>query len=448
MTGSLLPVLRSGTCIACGACTLADPGLKLALNEKRLMYEPENESTAAAASVCPAVEVDFDMLQSRQFPGQAVTPIGVVDGIWLAQSVDEKRNLSASSGGMIRELILQCFESGSCDAAIALTEIEALQFEPSEITSAEEVDRLPGSIYHNVPLDRALQILRERPGRFVLVGIPCQLEGVFKYIFTMEPELKDRIVLTIGLICGWNYSHHSLRAISDYKGLDYDDIRSISYRGGGAVGKLQIATSQRSVAISRRIDFSYQVAFDRSFNIPRCHLCVNHCNLLADIVVGDAWLPETVYTRTGVSLVICRKIHTSKLLQTLAEKNRIRIAEGSETDVIESQSHNVVFGDFAYSYAEYLTSIGEHVPVIRSALKQHALPVDRKTIARFHDEVLRKRELQEARRYRTLWWRKAVFESGSLFMKYWRWFVGRFLRSRPGLTQNKRTLTGRLTGFR
>ena len=54
-------------------------------------------------------------------------------------------------------------------------------------------------------------------------------------------------------------------------------------------------------AVSRRVDFGYQVAFDRLFNTPRCHLCVNHSNFLADIVVGDAWLPSTVFTKTGVS---------------------------------------------------------------------------------------------------------------------------------------------------
>ena len=89
-------------------------------------------------------------------------------------------------------------------------------------------------------------------------------------------------------------------------GVDFDEITDISYRGGGPVGKLRIDTGEGKVAVSRRVDFGYQVAFDRHFNTPRCHLCINHRNFLADIVVGDAWLPSTVMTKTGISLLISR----------------------------------------------------------------------------------------------------------------------------------------------
>ena len=185
--------------------------------------------------------------------------------------------------------------------------MEGLDFQPRLITDPADIDQMPGSIYHNLAQPRALELLAENDGRYVLVAIPCQLEGIYSYIHTQRPELADRIAFTVGLLCGWQYSHHSIRAICEYKGIDPDAIVDISYRGGGPVGKLRIVTADGKVTTtSRRVDIGYQVAFDRHFNTPRCHLCINHSNFLADIVVGDAWLPSTLTTKTGISLVICR----------------------------------------------------------------------------------------------------------------------------------------------
>ena len=75
----------------------------------------------------------------------------------------------------------------------------------------EEVDELPGSIYHNLPKDGVLRLLKELEGRFVLVGIPCEFEGIYQYIFEVEPALREKIHSTIGLLCGWQYSYHAIK---------------------------------------------------------------------------------------------------------------------------------------------------------------------------------------------------------------------------------------------
>ena len=72
------PVLESGMCIACGACAAADSRLKLELDPTTLMYQPDGPGGQAAASVCPAIKVDFEALQERLFPGAPVGEHGVV----------------------------------------------------------------------------------------------------------------------------------------------------------------------------------------------------------------------------------------------------------------------------------------------------------------------------------------------------------------------------------
>ncbi|HZD00386.1 MAG TPA: Coenzyme F420 hydrogenase/dehydrogenase, beta subunit C-terminal domain [Actinomycetes bacterium] len=447
-TEDLQGVIDASMCIGCGACAFVDPTLKLELDPKKLIYQPSHASNADAASVCPAVQVDFPGLQDRIFPGAEQTSYGVVHSVLLAQSTNYERNLAASSGGLVKELLLHYLGRDDVDGALALGHMGGIDFQTRLVTSPDEVDRLPGSIYHNLQQSRMLELLHELDGRYVVVAIPCQLEGIYNYIYQRAPELADKIHTTIGLLCGWQYSHHALRAIAEFKGIDYEQVTDLSFRGEGPVGRLRMWTGDTVHAVGRRVDFDYQVAFDRSFNTPRCHTCINHSNFLADIVVGDAWLPSTVATRTGVSLLICRKPGTDEAVRALARDGSIKVTDVTTAEIMESQKRRVVFGDFAYAYSAYLDEIGVHHPDMVGPNRSEAQLAPRSDVARFHRELNRKLELQWARRYRFLRVRKATVELPRHVRKYLDWFFVRILRVKSLTGQRKEVSRAQLCDFR
>lgn len=446
---SLQGVIDNDMCIGCGACTFADPTVSVTLHPTKLIYEPNSPGNQTAAAVCPAVQVDFAGLHERVFPGLAVGEYGVVDSVLLAQSTNEGRNMNASSGGLIKELLLHLLSRPDVDGIIALGHVEGLDFEAKLITEAEGIDELPGSIYHNLSQPKAIELLRENEGRFVLVAIPCQLEGIYQYIFECEPHLADRIHTTVGLLCGWQYGHHAIKAICEYLGADYDQIVDIAYRGGGPVGKLRIRTRDgREVSASRRVDFGYQVAFDRHFNTPRCHTCINHSNFLADIVVGDAWLPSTVFTKSGISLLICRKPATRTAVDELIAAGRVVASEVTTEEIRESQTDRVIFGDFAYAYADYLDELGLHHPDMVGPNRERATLAPRREVEHFHKELVRKLELQRAGRYRFLKWRKATYELPRFLNRYWTWFTVRILKIKSLKGERQEVPKEKLSVFR
>jgi coenzyme F420-reducing hydrogenase beta subunit len=447
-TEDLQGVIDAGMCIGCGVCKFADPTLTLELDPRRLIYQPSHASNRSAAAVCPAVQVDFGDLQSRIFPGAEQTAFGVVHSVLLAQSTDHQRNLRASSGGLVKELLRHYLSREDVDGALALGHVHGLDFQTRLVTEAAEVDSLPGSIYHNLDQSRMIELLHELEGRFVVVAIPCQLEGIYNYIHRSAPELLAKIHTTIGLLCGWQYSHHALRAIAEFKGIDYEKIDGVSYRGEGPVGRLRLWQGDESVQVGRRVDFDYQVAFDRSFNTPRCHLCINHSNYLADIVVGDAWLPSTVTTRTGVSLLICRKPGTDEALREMVRSGSIVATDVSTAEILESQRRPVVFGDFAYAYADYLDEVGVHHPRMVGPNRRAAHLVPRKKVAAFHQELLRKLALQSARRYRRLRVRKATVELPRHLMRYLEWFFVRVLKFKSLAGRRREVPKSHLREFR
>ncbi|MEM7129637.1 MAG: Coenzyme F420 hydrogenase/dehydrogenase, beta subunit C-terminal domain [Chloroflexota bacterium] len=425
----LSQVIQNHHCIACGACSAVDETVELHLNSTKMIYEPSGPGNTMAAKVCPSIQVDFEMLQQKIFPDESRTPIGVVKTIKLAQSTNRQRNMNASSGGLIKELLVEYLSRDEVDGAIVLAHSNGLTYEPTLITELEEIDRLPGSIYHNVSFAKALTLLKENHGRYVLVAIPCQLEGIYNYIFHAEPDLINRIYVTIGLICGWMYSQHSLKAVSEFKKLDFPNIQDVSYRGGGPVGPLRISFPEEECVINRRRDFDYMVAFDRSFNIPRCHLCINHINFLADIVVGDAWLASTSKTKSGVSIVVCRTDETTNTLAMLEETGRILCADASEAEIVESQGRRFTYGDFAYAYANYLDENSLFYPKMIGPNRSEARLSPAREVAAFHKENSYKVQLQHDEHYQWLWWRKVLIDIKKYAVRGLSKYLNRFLFS-------------------
>ena len=442
-------VISSGMCIGCGACEMADGSVRVSLNPRSLIYEPQGAGSQAAADVCPAVAVDYAGLQEYLFPGATAGPYGVVRSVHLAQSTDLDRNMKASSGGLIKEVLRSLLSSGDIDGVIALDHVEGIEFAARLVTDPDDVDNLPGSIYHNLSQAPALRLLRDTPGRLAVVAIPCQLEGLYSWVRRYAPELRERITVTIGLLCGWQYSHHSINAMGEYLGYDPADITDISYRGGGPVGKLTVRTEGgKEYSASRRVDFGYQVAFDRHFNTTRCHVCVNHGNFLADLVVGDAWLPSTVFTKTGISLVVCRTALAEQVLARIVESGACIATEVSDEEIRESQTDRVVFGEFAYAYAEHLRRLGGHVPELHGPNEGHGALKPRRQVARFHRELVRKQALMAARRYRYMKLRKATLELRGYVMRYVRWFLVRILRVKSLSGKRREIPRERLSRFR
>ena len=442
-------VISSGMCIGCGACEMADSSVKVTLHPTRKIYQPETPGGPEAAAVCPAVKVDYEGLQSWLFSGSEPGPYGVVHSVHLSQSTNTDRNMAASSGGLIKEVLRSLLRSGEIDGVIALDHVDGISFAARLVTHEDDVDTLPGSIYHNLVQTSALELLRDTPGRLAMVAIPCQLEGMWQWVQRHAPELREKVVLTIGLLCGWQYSHHSIDAMGQYLGYDPAEIADISYRGGGPVGKLTVTTNDgQTYTASRRVDFGYQVAFDRHFNTNRCHVCINHSNFLADLVVGDAWLPSTVFTKTGISLVICRTQEARRIHDQLVTDGRCVSIEVGTEEIRESQTDRVVFGEFAYAYADHLRSIGMHTPELHGPNESFGERKPRRQVASFHRELVRKQALMASGRYRYLKWRKATRELKGYLGRYLRWFLVRILRIKSISGARKEIPRERFSGFR
>jgi hypothetical protein len=164
---------------------------------------------------------------------------------------------------------------------------------------------------------------------------------------------------------------------------------------------------------------------------------VNHGNFLADLVVGDAWLPSTVTTKTGISLLIARTREVDVTLKKMKDEGVIRLVPARKEDVVESQSRRVIYGDFSYAYADYVKSLGLFAPTLTGPNKAKTKPVSQSYLQKFHKGMTRKLQLQREGKYWTLFIRKYTRESGEFMMKYIKWFLVRVVKIKSLLGKRK-----------
>ena len=79
------------------------------------------------------------------------------------------------------------------------------------------------SKYAISPTNSVYSELIKVPGRYALVGLPCQIHGYVKAA-ELDERLKERVVLTIGLYCHAAIEHEAFEVIWEALGDKTDDF--------------------------------------------------------------------------------------------------------------------------------------------------------------------------------------------------------------------------------
>jgi coenzyme F420-reducing hydrogenase beta subunit len=406
----LRDVLENDLCIACGACVYACPASVITptYHEERGAYEVTITDTnpcagcpAPCVQVCPSIEVNFAALASAETEGTTCTREGPIRETWLGYSPAFQHNGVSSSGGIIRALIHDSLERGR--PVVCLCK-DGDGYAPTLLHQPEELDRVPGSIYHAVSFVKIVEVLREASEAVLLISTPCQLEGLYKYIQVTEPTLREKIALVVGLICGWMYTNHALHAFASYKQLG-EPVINAQYRGEDKVGRLKLFTEQAKHSYDRRAFdnksdyYDFRASFSSMANRLRCRLCENHLNVLADIAVGDAWLKR--HPEEKLSIIVVRTRTGSDLMNHLQDAGKVQLTIAEATDLSESQSNNLVFGYEARQLNHKLSRKGVATPTFTFAGQDPPPPRAGRLLHVLYDLEFHLRKVLRSGRYQT-----------------------------------------------
>ncbi len=336
-------VVDDGLCMQCGTCAAVCPAGAIALRwELRSGYNVVIDDglctdCGACLEACPGPGLDFgpgawwrernDQAPSRDFLG----PWRELRFGWAA---DPDVRHAGASGGVATALLTALLEEDRADAVLAVDVDRENPLAAVGVVcrSAAEVAACRGSKYNVVAVNTLLRLALHEPGRYVLVGLPCHIQGL-RLAQRRSHRLRERVVLSLGIFCGLTCEPRATEVAALQAGLDPADLASVSYRGPGWPGRMQLATRDGRV---RRRD--YPDYFDRHLAAlvpPRCRVCPDALAELADISVGDTWL-ERYQGCDGVSDLIARTPAGERVLAALA--GHLHLVEAEPDEMVASQS--------------------------------------------------------------------------------------------------------------
>src|SRR3546814_304074 len=155
-----------------------------------------------------------------------------------------------------------------------------------------------------------LREIREVPGRYAVVGIPCFIKAVY-LACDADPLLRARIVFTLGLVCGHMKSRHMVASFALQMGLRPASVRQIDYRVKDAARPANWyrarladhAGEQRMQDWWHLVDGDWGAGF---FQNRACDFCDDVVAETADIAFGDAWVEPYSSDGRGTNVVVVR----------------------------------------------------------------------------------------------------------------------------------------------
>ena len=376
--GNIARIVEEGLCHGCGTCAGVCPNAALKMEVIDGLWIPKIlldkcTSCGICGRVCPGYEVDFESLTVKAFgkqPGKWST--GECLNCHVGYSTDQNLRYNSASGGLASQILIYALEQGLIDGALVtrMNKVNPLESEAFIARSRQEIVAASKSKYCPVAANYALKDILHEKGKFAVVGLPCHIHGVRK-AEQLYPELKKKIILHIGLMCSHMVSFKGTEFVVRKLNMDKSRIQEITYRGAGWPGAMTVKSAERSVSIPLVGNWrSYWPVFSSFLFTPmRCTMCPDQLAELADISLGDAWLPEFRGDKIGRSLLITRTQFAERLLNSLQLDGKVALSPVSLEKVKRSQAVNLRFKkDDFFTRSAMLKAASQQTPVFVPAV--------------------------------------------------------------------------------
>ncbi|WP_299486454.1 Coenzyme F420 hydrogenase/dehydrogenase, beta subunit C-terminal domain [Acaryochloris sp. IP29b_bin.137] len=358
-------VVEGGYCIGCGVCAalphspltmqLDDYGRYQATLPPQGTLSPQeeyqSEQTVPYLSTCPFAEgsANEDELARDAFGDRCTyhDQIGYYLETYAGYVAEGDFRGQGSSGGMGTWILAELFRQNQIDYVVHVQQ----QSEPGDplfkfqvSSNLDEIRHGAKSRYYPVELSEVLQQIREQPGRYAIVGVPCFIKAI-RLLAKVDPVICDRITFCIGLVCGHLKSTRFADMFAWQCGIPPGQLQSINFRkklpGRNAnrygVEVVGMSNGQQVTVTKPNNEFFGFLWGHGFFKYQACDFCDDVLAETADMTVGDAWLPQYVEDSQGTNVLVVRHPLLHQLLQKGQETGRLQLDLITAQQVAQSQ---------------------------------------------------------------------------------------------------------------
>jgi coenzyme F420 hydrogenase subunit beta len=323
-------VVERDLCIGCGLCAALCPQDVLTMQWNRygeynpVAVSPCTTECGLCLKVCPFADSgeNEDIIAELLYGAAPGIQHRSETGYYLASYVgySEKHRPASASGGMATWLLEVLLAEGVVDHVICVAptgDPERL-FTFQVFDTPEDVRTGAGSAYYPVELSAVIRQVIEVPGRYAVTGLPCFLKAI-RLAQQRNKKLRERVVVTVGLVCGQLKSRHFTDYIATLAGVQ-GEVMGVHYRGKSPDRPASNFYFSFTAADGeeRKIFWNEGIAeawTNRWFTPAACSYCDDVFAECADVTCMDAWLPEYSRDSRGTSLVLVRSPAVREVLE-------------------------------------------------------------------------------------------------------------------------------------
>ncbi|MDI9738111.1 Coenzyme F420 hydrogenase/dehydrogenase, beta subunit C-terminal domain [Stutzerimonas stutzeri] len=393
----LTEVVENDLCVGCGACVQACPSKALGINWSDYGFlvatttDNACDGVGACIEVCPfnpepGPEYKNEDGLAAVFLSEAPNhhpKMGRYHAIYVGYS--NKHRDTSSSGGIATFVYEKLFDKGLINHVVTVGESKSTDahYQYNIVSSKDELPSISKTRYHPVTLAAALETIKQLEGRVAISGIGCFIKAV-RLAQDKNPVLKEKIVFTVGIICGGLKSKFFTDYLASSAGAALHDFSKPEYRvkdPASTASDYGFSCTDNPSNTTKLIKMREVGDMWGSglFKANACDFCDDVTTELADISLGDAWLPPYNQDGKGHNVVVSRSLIAEQILQAGLENGELELESLLQERFLASQQ-----GSFNHRHDGMSTRIdmakrtGAVIPPKR--VDKHSLPLYLKAV--------------------------------------------------------------------
>lgn len=354
MPHNISDTVARGMCIGCGTCSVATDGAIPLVLTRRGLYSAVLDGVAEqdlerASRVCPFSDdaPDEDELGAPTPEGNALPldpRLGHHGRVLAGRHRSDDYLLGSSSGGLTSWLLDQLLQRELVDAVIHVGRADAddALFQYTITTTSSSVTAQRKSQYYPTTLRDVLDVARQDGRRYALVGVPCFIKAA-RQLCREDDRLRESIRFFVGLVCGHMKSRFFAESLAWQVGVPPEQLAAVDFR----VKNPARASSDYDFAATARGDGVVQRRTRAlvggnwghgAFQPEACNFCDDVFAETADVVFGDAWLPQYAADWRGTNIVVTRNPIVDEILSAGAAAGDIELEPLTVDEAARSQA--------------------------------------------------------------------------------------------------------------
>jgi coenzyme F420-reducing hydrogenase beta subunit len=351
-------IVDSGLCIGCGSCVAQAESPKISLQFDSFgelkpkgpinWYQNKTEAFTRTCPFSPAALNENDLAAELFSAAEHKDDyLGRFQTAYVGYVAEEDFRLQGSSGGMVTWVATELMRKNLIDgvAHVIATEDphqEGRYFQYKISRTEEEIREGAKSRYYPIEMSAILETIRNIPGRYAIIGIPCFIKAV--HLLRNEDNIiRDRIQFTLGLFCGHMKSARFIESFAWQMNVPVDEIIKVDYRFKDVNRPANWYNAQLTMRDGTIVNKDWWHLADGDwgagfFMNSACNYCDDVVAETADVSFGDAWVEPYSSDGRGTNVVVVRSQLIENLISTAIGEGRLQLNSVNGEFVAQTQA--------------------------------------------------------------------------------------------------------------